>query len=215
MIDSALLDVVGRLGLDLLVLLALLGLRHRGRPLAPEMTLVLAALNVGLFAAIAVIGVGDFPTGVGFGLFGLLSLVRLRSAAFSLSDVAYTFAALVLALVNALPGRDVPMVVLLDLVILAGVWVTDDARRRPPTHRVRVLLDRAVADEGAARALLAQRLSAEPIAVVIEDVDVVRDTTRVSVLLPGGAAWATPAPLPPDAIDPELDATVLDARGPR
>lgn len=214
MIDSALLDVVGRLGLDLLVLLALLGLRHRGRPLVPEMTLVLAALNVGLFAAIAVIGVGDFPTGVGFGLFGLLSLVRLRSAAFSLADVAYTFAALVLALVNALPGRDVPMVVLLDLVILAGVWVTDDARRRPPTHRVRVLLDRAVADEGAARALLAERLTAVPIAVVIEDVDVVRDTTRVSVLLPGGAAWST-LPMPPEAIDPELDATVLDARGPR
>ena len=57
------------------------------------MALVFTALNMGLFAAVTTIGSGHFPTGIGFRLFDLLSLVRLRSAAFTLNDVAHTFVA--------------------------------------------------------------------------------------------------------------------------
>ena len=98
------LGTVARLGLDVLSMLLLVGWLYRRRLAAPEMTLVFTALNIGLFAAVTSIGSAHFPTGIGFGLFGLLSLVRLRSAAFTLKDVAYTFVALVLALVNGLPG---------------------------------------------------------------------------------------------------------------
>ena len=136
----------GRLGLDVLCLLVLIGVLYRRRAAGPEMALVFTALNIGLFAAVSVIGTGDFPTGVGFGLFGLLSLVRLRSAAFTLKDVAYTFAALVLALVNALPGRELVAVVALDVLVLAALWVTDESRKATPTRVMRLTLDRAVTD---------------------------------------------------------------------
>lgn len=187
--DSALLAALGRLGLDVLVLLVLVGLLHRRRSTSPEMALVFTSLNIGLFAAVSVIGTGDFPTGIGFGLFGLLSLVRLRSAAFTLKDVAYTFLSLVLALVNGLPDRNLTLVVGINLAVLAAVWVTDDTRRQPATRRMRVVLDRAVFDEASARAALADRLSGSPVAVVVEDVDTVRDTTRVSVLVEADLAW--------------------------
>lgn len=187
--DSHLLAVVGRLGLDLVALLVLIGFLHRRRSTAPEMALVLTALNLGLFAAVAVIGSGDFPTGVGFGLFGLLSLVRLRSAAFTLKDVAYTFLALVLALVNALPDASISIVVGLDLALLAAVWVTDHTRRQPATRRIRIVLDRAVFDEASARTAVAAQLPQPPIAVAIEDIDTVRETTRLSVLVPADADW--------------------------
>ena len=189
MIDSTLLSTIGRLGLDVLSLLVLIGILHRRRSTAPEMALVFTALNIGLFAAVAVIGTGDFPTGIGFGLFGLLSLVRLRSAAFTLKDVAYTFLSLVLALVNALPERNLSLVVVLNLVVLAAVWVTDDTRRQPTTRSVRVVLDRAVFDVEEARLALIERYAVTPVAVVIEDVDTVRDTTRVSMLVEADPAW--------------------------
>ncbi len=189
MLDSALSSFVGRLGLDVVVLLILVGILHRRRSTLPEMALVLTSLNIGLFAAVTVIGTGDFPTGIGFGLFGLLSLVRLRSAAFTLKDVAYTFLALVLALVNGLPERNLGLVLGLNLVVLAAVWVTDDSRRQLPTRRVRVVLDRAVFDEASARAALAERFAAPPVAVVIEDIDTVRDTTRISALVESTPAW--------------------------
>jgi hypothetical protein len=179
---SDLLGTVGRLGLDVLSMLLLVGWLYRRRLAAPEMALVFTALNIGLFAAVTSIGAGHFPTGIGFGLFGLLSLVRLRSAAFTLKDVAYTFVALVLALVNGLPGRDLVMVVGLDLLLLVAIWVVDETRSRTPTTRLMmVTLDIAVTDLGAAFEAVRRRVAVEPLSVVVEDVDLVRETTRVSV----------------------------------
>ena len=177
-----LLGTVARLGLDVLSMLLLVGWLYRRRLAAPEMTLVFTALNIGLFAAVTSIGSGHFPTGIGFGLFGLLSLVRLRSAAFTLKDVAYTFVALVLSLVNGLPDRNLVMVVLLDALLLVSLWVVDETRKRTPTTQLMwVTLDTAVTDLGAAFAEVRRRVNVEPLSVVVEDVDLVRETTRVAV----------------------------------
>jgi hypothetical protein len=179
---SDLLGIVGRLGLDVVSMLLLVGWLYRRRLAAPEMTLVFTALNVGLFAAVTSIGSGHFPTGIGFGLFGLLSLVRLRSAAFTLKDVAYTFVALVLALVNGLPERDLVLAVLLDVLLLVAMWVVDETRSRTPTTRLmRVTLDTAVPDLASAAVEVQRRLGFTPLMVVVEDVDLVRETTRVAV----------------------------------
>ena len=71
-VPTELLGALGRLGVDVLAMLLLVGWLYRRRIAAPEMALVFTALNIGLFAAITTIGSGDFPTGIGFGLFGLL-----------------------------------------------------------------------------------------------------------------------------------------------
>ena len=181
-LPTELLGALGRLGVDVLAMLLLVGWLYRRRVAAPEMALVFTALNVGLFAAITTIGSGSFPTGIGFGLFGLLSLVRLRSAAFTLKDVAYTFVALVLALVNGLPERDLVVTVLLNVVLLVALWVVDETRSRTPSSRLmRVTLDVAVTDLAAATAEVRRRVRVEPLSVVVEDVDLVRETTRVAV----------------------------------
>ena len=187
---------VARLGLDVLSMLLLIGWLYRRRLAAPEMTLVFTALNIGLFAAVTSIGSGHFPTGIGFGLFGLLSLVRLRSAAFTLKDVAYTFVALVLALVNGLPDRNLVLVVLLDLLLLVSFWVVDETRSRTPSTRLmRVTLDTAVTDPDTATAEVRRRVNVEPLSVVVEDVDLVRETTRVLVRhAVADTAWAWPEP---------------------
>ncbi len=192
-----------RLGIDVLAMLLLAGWLYRRRLAAPEMTLVFTALNMGLFAAVASIGTGSFPTGVGFGLFGLLSLVRLRSAAFTLKDVAYTFVALVVALVTALPDRNVLIAVILDVLLLATLWFVDDTRWRTPVTRVvRMTLDHAVTGSTEASLAVTRRLDLEPLDVVIEDVDLVRDTTRVAVRVaaPPGS-WRPASTAPTEAVD--------------
>jgi hypothetical protein len=203
-----LLDMVARLALDVVAMLALVGWLYRRRVAAPEMTMVFAALNIGLFAALTEIGSGHFPTGVGFGLFGLLSLVRLRSTAFTLKDVAYTFIALVLALVNGLPNRDLPSIIALDVVLLLTMWVVDETRSRTPASRVlRLTLDRAVGSLEEATAAVSERLDVEVLAVVIEDVDLVRETTRVAVrhVVPDRARLV-PEPVVEPAVDSPADA---------
>ena len=180
---------IGRLGLDVVSMLVLVGWLYRRRVAAPEMTLVFTALNIGLFAAVSSIGSGDFPTGIGFGLFGLLSLVRLRSAAFTLKDVAYTFVALVLALVNGLPDRNLLVVVALDVVLIVAMWVTDESRSSAPTRVMRLTLDDAFTDVESATVELRRRLALEPLSVTIDEVDFVRETTRVSVRYTVEDSW--------------------------
>lgn len=188
------LGLVGRAGVDVLALLALVGLLYRRRVTVPEMTLVFTALNIGLFVAISVIGAGDFKTGVGFGLFGLLSLVRLRSAAFTLRDIAYTFAALVLALVTGLPGRDIPAVIALDALVLVALWLVDGSDRlQRPTRSVRLTLEHVVTDSAQLRAELVARLGVEPVSVTLDEVDWVRETTVVRARVPvDDGSWVSP-----------------------
>ena len=191
LLSSALGNLGGpaRLGLDVLAMLVLVGVLYRRRAAAPEMTLVFTALNIGLFAAVSAIGSGDFPTGIGFGLFGLLSLVRLRSAAFTLKDVAYTFVALILALVNGLPERNLGLVIALDVVLLVAIWLTDESRVTRPTRVVRLTLDRAITDPEEVGAEVRERMGVEPVGLAVDDVDFVRETTRVRVRIGVEDTW--------------------------
>lgn len=182
------------LGIDVLALFALVGWLYRRRAAAPEMTMVFVTLNIGLLAALTAITAGHFPAGVGFGLFGLLSLVRLRSAAFSVKDVAYTFCALVLALVNGLPDRHLGLVISLNVLVLAAVWLVDDSKTRAPTRVLRMTLDRALVDADAVRDEVTTRLGHPPIAVVVEQVDFVRETTVVAVRHEVEEGWASLSP---------------------
>ena len=181
MTHGFLLDLVGRLGLDVVCLFVMVGLLYRKRRSAPEMPLVFTALNLGLFAAVTVIGGNHVPTGVGFGLFGLLSLVRLRSAAFTLQDVAYTFTALVMGLANGLAAAPVGLAIGMDAVLLLALAIADESRDGPKTHTMRLTLDRAILDPAQIRADAAAQLPERVVALVIEDVDHLRDTTQIAV----------------------------------
>ncbi|MFK0113404.1 DUF4956 domain-containing protein [Streptomyces sp. NPDC091217] len=178
-------DLMTRGGLDVIALLVLVGWLYRRRPSVPAMPLVLAALNIGLFAAMTTISAGKFPAGVGFGLFGILSLVRLRSAAFTLRDVAYTFVTLVIALCTGLPHRQTWLVVALDAVVLVAVLVVDDPTSyEPPTRTVKLTLDRVYPDPSVIVADVAFRFGQAPLSVAVDEVDYVRETTRVSARYP-------------------------------
>lgn len=181
LLSSDALNLLIRLGIDVLALLVLVGWLYRRRHSAPAMPLVFAVLNIGLFAALSAISAGSFKAGIGFGLFGLLSLVRLRSTAFTLKDVAYTFVALVLGLVNGLQERQMWLVVVLNVLLVLVVAVTDDSRSQPATRVMRLTLDHVVVDPDEARLELSNRLAVPVVAVIIDDIDFVRETTRVSV----------------------------------
>ena len=176
------LDLLARTGIDILSMLLLVGVLYRPQQSVASMPLVLAALNGGLFAALAAISAGEFAAGIGFGLFGLLSLLRLRSAAFTIKDVAYTFISLILALVNGLPDRPYAMLGVLNVALLLVVLITDNSRKDKPTRIMRLTLEHAYPDPAQARRVLDQRLAVEIKSVVIDQIDFVRETTAVTVL---------------------------------
>jgi Domain of unknown function (DUF4956) len=174
-------DLALRLGIDLVAVAALVyGLFHprHGRM---DLVVVYGLFNVGVFLALSVIVAGELSLGVGFGLFAVLSIVRLRSEPFSNRELAYFFVALVIGLVCALatPVHGG----LLSALALLSAWAIDHPRLSRPTRRLDVTLDRAYADDAALRDHLRERLRAPVLDVTVLEVDYVRDTMRLEVRL--------------------------------
>ena len=65
--------------------------RHR----RADLLLAYVALNIGIFVAMSLLSTARVDIALGFGLFAILSIIRLRSSAVTQQEVAYYFVALV------------------------------------------------------------------------------------------------------------------------
>lgn len=180
-------DLLARLFADLVSvgLLSLMVARRRPRR---GLFMVYASFNLGLFVVLSVITHQHISAAVGFGLFAMLSIVRLRSEPFSNSDLAYFFCALVLALANGLTLDDQALAVALDGVLLLGLYLVDHPSLYRRTARQRVTLDEVVTGDDALRATVERRLGVEVVDITVDETDYVREVTRLSVryLQPAG-----------------------------
>lgn len=184
------LDVLARLCVDLValfVLLSLLSIRRRG---GRDLVTALTAFNIGLFAVAQVITTADIGVGAGFGLFAVLSIIRLRSELFGNTQLAYVFTTLALALATAIPGVPVATSALLSTLVVAAVAVVDASRGKEPVTTTRVTLDCVHNDRAALVAELEARLGLDVVDVTVLEVDLVRETT---VAVVRGRALSIPA----------------------
>ncbi|WP_345801368.1 DUF4956 domain-containing protein [Microbacterium sp. AZCO] len=169
------------IGIDLAAALTLsLGLYYR-RHHRRDLVVAFLGVNVGVLAVAAVLGTAEVALGLGLGIFGVLSIIRLRSSEISQREVAYYFASLAMGLMAGLPQTDPWPVAGLIVLLLVVLWAADHpavlARSR---HQV-VRLDRAIADEGELRDELAERLGAQVTSLTMQELDLVNDTTLVDV----------------------------------
>jgi hypothetical protein len=176
-------DVLPRLGLDLVAIAVLVYVLFYPRHKRMDLVVVYALFNVGLFVALLVIAGGELSMGVGFGLFAVLSIVRLRSEPFSNRELAYFFVALVLALVCAIDLGSLGFAAMLTAVALLAAWAIDHPRVSRPTRRMEVMLELVFSDEDALRRHLEERLNASIRELSVLEIDYVRETTRVEVRL--------------------------------
>lgn len=168
-------------GLDVLAI-ALLAFavyfpRHRRRDLA----VAFVGINIGVLAVSIVLGSATVGAGLGLGLFGVLSIIRLRSSEIEQSEIAYYFAALALGLIAGLSGGVTWLSALLMALILVTLLIIDSPalfRRYRDQHLV---LDRAYTDEVELRATIEQTLGARAHVITVREVNLVSDTTRVDV----------------------------------
>lgn len=150
--------------------------RHRRR----DLPVAYVALNLGVFAVVALLAEQRIELAVGFGLFGILSIIRLRSDAIAQTEVAYYFTSLVLGLVNGIhPGLAATAV--LNGVLLVAMFAVDHPKLLSHTRRRTVMLDVAYPSEESARPDLERKLGGRVLRASIRKVDYVQDTTTVDV----------------------------------
>ncbi|HHW83192.1 MAG TPA: DUF4956 domain-containing protein [Actinomycetales bacterium] len=171
-----------------ILVLALYLPRHRRR----DMAVAYLGVNVGVLGVAAVLSASSVAAGLGLGLFGVLSIIRLRSEELSQREVAYYFAALALGLLGGIgssAGTLLPIGFMAAILLVLAV--ADTQRLLPTNEKVTVQLDRAIADPLELRTTLAELLGADVLHAETLKLDLVNDATLVAARIRRAAAPST------------------------
>jgi hypothetical protein len=141
------------------------------------------SVNVGVMAVVVALtsSIAGVGIGVGFGLFGVLSIVRLRSDELAQQELAYYFIALALGLLGGLEISPWWLVPILSAAIVAAPAVGDHPRLFGAHRHQKMILDHAFTDEAALRRHLERLLDADVKHLLVMRTDLVNDTTAVDV----------------------------------
>jgi hypothetical protein len=165
--------------------------RHRRR----DLVVSYLGMNVGVFAVATALSGSAAGVGLGLGLFGVLSIIRLRSTELEQHEVAYYFSALAMGLIGGLGTTPLWLASALMALILAVMYVGDHPRVLPSYRHQTVVLDRAINREGELHARLAEVLGGRVHTASVQELDLVNDRTTVNVrysVLPDPVAGSLP-----------------------
>ena len=169
------------IGADLVALAFLVGALYIPRHGRRDLVAAYIGVNVGVLAVTLLLSTSDnVGAGLGLGLFGVLSIIRLRSSSLAQGEVAYFFAALALGLLGGIKSHLIIVAILMAL-ILASLWVGDHPALMRRNRNQVITLDRAISDENELITELEDLLGAHVRSVDLKSLDLVNDTTIVEV----------------------------------
>ncbi|WP_082911622.1 DUF4956 domain-containing protein [Enteractinococcus helveticum] len=151
--------------------------RHFRRDLA----LAYIALSMGIFAVTLLLSESEAGLGLGLGLFGILSIIRLRSDTLTQEEVAYYFISLAIGLINGLHPDPAWVSPLITAFLVGVMFIADHHWIGAKTERQMVTLDRAYPSQQERVAALEELLDAKILRTVVMELDMVRDMTIVDV----------------------------------
>ena len=184
---------------DLIALAVLVGALYAPRHSRKDLMAAYIGVNVGVLAVTLLLSTASVAAGLGLGLFGVLSIIRLRSTELAQHEVAYFFAALALGLLGGIQTAPIAMVAALMGTVVAALWIGDHpALMRRSRHQV-IVLDHAITNETALIAHLERTLGGQVRSVEVQRLDLVNDTTIVDVRF--RVPRQTPAELEPDTAE--------------
>lgn len=151
--------------------------RHRKR----EMIVAYLVANIGVVAVANALSTSAIAAGLGLGLFGILSIIRLRSSELDQPEIAYYFASLALGLLAGISVSTTWLTPTMMVAVLVALFVGDHPTLFASYRSQRVTLDRAYTNETELTEALGEMLGAAVHRVKVRNVDLVRDTTTVEV----------------------------------
>ncbi len=173
--------IIPRLILDFVAIcVLLLGFYFRNYR-RPDLVAVFLACNVGLFSVLTTLSFSPISSAVGFALFGVLSIIRLRSFEFLPTQIAYFFISLAIALICAtdLAGLLLPFILVVFMIV--AMALVDSERFRLATESSVIVVDTAIPDPVELERHLGKLLNANIIHMKITGVNLLQETTTVDV----------------------------------
>lgn len=169
------------LGIDLVAILLMAYVLYFRRHWRADLLLSYVTLNIGIFVVMSLLSTVRVDIAVGFGLFAILSIIRLRSSAVTQQEVAYYFVALVMGLVNGMDVADRGLVIVLNVLLLATMAVFDSKTLRDRSRRVDVQLRKLYDSDAELVADLERELGGRVMYHEVTEIDLGRQHTAVDV----------------------------------
>ena len=166
------------IAIDLVAMAALVFGLYFPRHRRADLVAAFLGVNVGVLAVTIILANSTVSAGLGLGLFGVLSIIRLRSDQISQTEIAYYFASLALGLLTGMSSAVTPLLGGLIALILVALAFGDS---KLVFGRYTSQLDRAIADPAELKTALEQRLGASVASVSVVKLDLVNDLTLVDV----------------------------------
>lgn len=95
--------------------------RHKNR----DMAIAIAIINVALFALAGALASFTLSLGVGFALFAVISIIRLRSDEAGWLEMAYLLTGLSVGLILGLPGYSLAVQTTYAVILVVAIYVID------------------------------------------------------------------------------------------
>ncbi|PYI40055.1 DUF4956 domain-containing protein [Arthrobacter psychrolactophilus] len=180
--------------------------RHRRR----DLVVSYIGINIGVLAVATALSSSAATAGLGLGLFGVLSIIRLRSTELTQHEVAYYFCALALGLIGGLGVEPMWLSLSLMALILGVMFIVDHPGVLRSYRAQNVVLDQAIADPAALKARLEEILGGTVHTVIVQCLDLVNDKTTVDVRFEAGTGRKT-VPAPRGPLQEQLPAVEQDS----
>jgi len=146
-----------------------------------DIAVALLGVNVGVMAVATVLANSNVAAGLGLGLFGVLSIIRLRSSEIDQQEVVYYFAALAMGLLGGVTVEPAWITPTFIAIIVGTLYIADHPRVFAAYRYQVITLDEAFTDEALLRQRLEAMLSADVVVMRIKKVDYVIGRTVVDV----------------------------------
>ena len=146
-----------------------------------DMVVALLGINIGVMAVATALANAEVSAGVGLGLFGVLSIIRIRSEELTQPEVVFYFAAIAMGVLGGIPIDPAWYTPALMGALLGALYLGDHPALFRGFEQHRMVLDQAYTDRAALESRLADELGGQVKRVEIKRVDQVRGTTTVDV----------------------------------
>lgn len=175
-------DIAERFAVDFVgINLMILGIyfrNYRRRDLAA----VFITANLGLFAVLTVLATSTLTAAIGFGLFGVLSIIRLRSKEFEHIEIAYFFMALTMALITAIDTHPIQLSIALIVMLILVMMVADSYKARNTHTDVNLTLGAVFESEHELVEYIENKLNCKVNVVRTKSINYMTETTQVNVV---------------------------------
>ncbi|EKF19409.1 hypothetical protein NA2_07954 [Nitratireductor pacificus pht-3B] len=178
-------DTPIRFAIDVLSMTALVfGLYYR-RYRDKELVTAASLFNIFAFGVLSILSAVEFSLAAGFGLFAILALFTLRSEQISKVEITYFFGSVSIAVICAIPGTPIAIVLAVVALVLLGAYILDHPAILRSSDGVKITLDKidheALSQPEKMRRDLSERLGVDVMSYQITTLDYINDMARMNV----------------------------------